>query len=91
MSYLPGNFGRIGKSINSVAGAVDSFTGMLPGGIKNKIEQYTGKGSISTNMNSINNIINIGESLGGGGNNITSSIARTLGGGKNNRNIIPCG
>jgi hypothetical protein len=89
MSYLPRNLGKIGQGINSVAGAVDSFTGMLPGGIKNKIEQYTGKGSTSSNMNSINNIINRGGSLGGGGgsNNITSAIARV----NNNGNIVPVG
>jgi hypothetical protein len=31
MSYLPGNLGKIGQGINSVAEAVDSFTGMLLG------------------------------------------------------------
>jgi hypothetical protein len=86
MSYLPGNLGKIGQGINSVAGRVDSFTGMLPSGIKNKIEQYMGKGSTSSNMNSINNIINRGGSVDGN-NNITSSITRT----NNNGNIIPGG
>jgi hypothetical protein len=62
---------------------------MLPGGIKNKIEQYTGKGSTLSNMNSINNIINRGGSLGGGGsNNITSAIARVN---NNGGNIVPGG
>jgi hypothetical protein len=60
---------------------------MLPSGIKNKIEQYTGKGSTSSNMNSINNIINRGGSFGGGSNNITSAIARV----NNNGNIVPGG
>jgi hypothetical protein len=78
MSYLPGNLGKIGKDINSVAGAVDSFTEILPGGIK-KIEQYTGKGSTSTNKNSINNFINRGWN-----GNITSTIARSVG---NNNNM----
>jgi hypothetical protein len=89
MPYLPGNLGKIGQGINSVTGAVDSFTGILPSGIKNKIEQYTGKGSISSNMNSINNIINRGGSIGigGGGNNITSALARA----NNNGNIVPGG
>jgi hypothetical protein len=88
MSYLPENLGKIGQGINSVAGAVDSFTGMLPSGIKNKIEQYTGTGSISSNMNSINNIINRGGNGGGSfGGNITSAIARA----NNNGNIVPGG
>jgi hypothetical protein len=57
MSYLPGNLGKIGQTINNIGGAVDSFTGLLPGGIKDKIEKYTGKGSVSKNMNTTNNII----------------------------------
>jgi hypothetical protein len=61
---------------------------MLPSGVKNKIEQYMGKGYTSSNMNSINNIINRGGSIeGSGGNNITSAIARS----NNNGNIIPGG
>jgi phage-related protein len=84
MSYLPGNVGNLCQGIISVAGAVDSFTGMLPSGIKNKIEQYTGKCSTSSNMNSINNIINRR-----GGRNITSAIARTVG--NNNGKIISGG
>jgi hypothetical protein len=31
---------------------------MLPGGIKDKIEKYTCKGSVSNNMNTANNTIN---------------------------------
>jgi hypothetical protein len=57
MSYLPGNKGKIGQTFNNIVDAVDSFTGMLPGGIKDKIEKYTGKGSVSNNMNNANNII----------------------------------
>jgi hypothetical protein len=57
MSYLPGNSGKIGQIINNIGGAVDSFRGMLPASIKDKIEKYTCKGSVSNNINTANNII----------------------------------
>ncbi|GMO21270.1 MAG: hypothetical protein Ta2E_12280 [Mycoplasmoidaceae bacterium] len=50
MNYLPGSLGSIGETINKLAGAVNSFTGMLPSGMREKVEQYTGKGSISGNI-----------------------------------------
>jgi hypothetical protein len=58
MSYLPGNLGKIGQTINKVAGFADSITGNLPENLKNKVEKYTGKGSVSNNLNTANNTIN---------------------------------
>ncbi|GMO20610.1 MAG: hypothetical protein Ta2E_11840 [Mycoplasmoidaceae bacterium] len=80
MSYLPGNLGLIGKTINSDAGAVDSFMGMLPSGMWDKVEQYTGKGSTSGNMATAINIIN--KSSGGNSNNrnITAAYQNAMGG-----------
>jgi hypothetical protein len=34
MSYLPVNLGTIGKTLNNVAGGVDSVTEMLPTGLR---------------------------------------------------------
>jgi hypothetical protein len=49
---------------------------MLPGGIKDKIEKYTGKGSVSNNMNTANNIINRSETNINPAGNISNIISR---------------
>ncbi|GMO20925.1 MAG: hypothetical protein Ta2E_12120 [Mycoplasmoidaceae bacterium] len=50
MSYLQGSIGSIRKTINKRAGVIDSFTGMLPSEMLDKVERYTGKGPKSGNM-----------------------------------------
>ncbi|GMO13054.1 MAG: hypothetical protein Ta2E_01910 [Mycoplasmoidaceae bacterium] len=57
MSYLPGSLGKIGQTINHVAGGIDSFTGMLPSEVRDKVEKDIGKGSTSGNMNPAMNVI----------------------------------
>jgi hypothetical protein len=67
MSYLPGKLGTIGKTINYVAGHVDSMTGMLPNGGKGKEEHYTGRGTTSNNFGYT--VDRISRNMGGGCNN----------------------
>jgi hypothetical protein len=65
----------IGKTINGVAGLVDSNTGMLPNGLKEKVEQYAGRGTTSNNFGyAVDQIV---RNIGGGSNN------QSLGGNEN--------
>jgi hypothetical protein len=50
MCYLPGILDIIRKTINNVVIRVDYVTGMLPNGLKEKVEQYTGRGMTSNNF-----------------------------------------
>jgi phage-related protein len=50
MSYLPDKLGTIGKMINNVASRVDSVTGMLLSGLREKVEQYRDRGTTSINF-----------------------------------------
>jgi hypothetical protein len=43
MIYLPDKLGTIGEMINNVTGSVDSVTGILLSGLREKIEQYRDK------------------------------------------------
>jgi hypothetical protein len=50
MSYLSDKLGTIGKIINHVAGPVNSMTGILPSGLRVKVEQCPGRGTTSNNL-----------------------------------------
>jgi phosphoribulokinase len=50
MSYHSGKLGTIVKTINNLAGHVDSVIGMLPTGLREKVEQYAGRGTTSNNF-----------------------------------------
>jgi hypothetical protein len=50
MSYFPGKLGTIVKTINNETSHVDSMTGMLTNGLREKIKQYTGRGTSWNNF-----------------------------------------
>jgi hypothetical protein len=66
LSYLPGKLGRITKTINNVPGRAESKTEMLPKGLKEKVEQYIDRCSISKNFGYI--VDQIARNVGGGRN-----------------------
>jgi hypothetical protein len=47
MIYLPGKLETIDKTINNVAGRVESVTGMLSTALREKVEQYKRRGTTS--------------------------------------------